>query len=96
MDKGLMIALVIIGIVVLLGTHYFLSTRKHWAFGSLFPICYLAFAIWVMTSQSIDTYTMVKIGMGLIIFLGIWSDGRDKVKQKRLKEVDKMKVKDIT
>lgn len=95
MNRGLMILIIVIGIIVVLATHNFLSTRKRWALGALFPALYTGFAIWFMTTKNFDTYMVFKLCLLLVILLGIWADGRAKVKKNLYKELDKMKSKDI-
>ncbi|GGK08925.1 hypothetical protein GCM10007063_34220 [Lentibacillus kapialis] len=92
-------SLILIPIVVLiLGLHHFLSTRKRAWPGTIFPIIYviviggqlIAKVVEIKSSRDIFFYIL-----GFVIFTGIWIEGRDSVKKKRQKELDKMKSHDM-
>lgn len=81
--------------ITILATQNFLSTRKHWAFGALLPMAYTTFSIWFIMNKNVDTRMIVRLCIGLVIFLGIWCDGRVKLRKNLSKEMDKMISKDI-
>ena len=96
MDKGVQMLIIVIGVIVGLALHHFLSTRKNWLLGGIFPLCYTGFAIWVMATKDVGLYNTIKLVILLIFLLAIWGVGRDKVKNRLAKEIEKMKSKDIS
>ncbi|WP_244833760.1 hypothetical protein [Clostridium sp. BJN0001] len=78
------------------GGQYFLSTRKSVLFGAILPVL---FGIFLITMQIIDndfigkmTYQSV---IGFLVLISIWTEGREKVKRNKKKELEKMKAKDL-
>lgn len=60
------------------------------------PIIYVGFSAWYVATKNVDTYRTVKLFVGVVVFLSIWCEGRAKVKKNLSKEIDKMKLKDIS
>lgn len=94
--KSYLIALIIA--VLLLVLQHFLSSREQVWLGAIIPIIYVAIVGSLLivgqleVNSSRDAYFL---GAGLLIFLGIWAEGRSSFKKKRKKELDKMKAFDI-
>lgn len=71
----------IFGIAIsIVGLQYFLSKKKHWAFGGILPVAYILFALWMLLYQAptISKFSLVSM---LIVLLEIWKEGRKKVKR---------------
>ena len=87
-------------LVVLLAfaVQHFLSTRNNGYWGSLLPITYLVFTIYVQFSGMLDYSVKQLILFGIIgelFLIGYWISGRKIVENKRKKELTKMKAQEI-
>ena len=92
------VTLLLFGLVIL-GSQYFLSRRNNTYWGAILPVIYFAFFSYASLSG------LLKGGNGfskfLIVFggtsflLSIWVNGRQAVKDKRKKELEKMELYDM-
>jgi len=87
--------LIAIGI---LGIQFVLSRRNNVYWGAILPILYLVFIFgWLAKRMGNgNTFTLIITAIaGLAVLLGIWIKGREALKNKRKKELEKMKLHDI-
>lgn len=61
--------------------------------GAILPVSYIGLLLWLylMENKEFDLFLIV----GLLILLGIWSDGRIKIQKKRKKEMEKIAAQDL-
>ncbi|MEH7461896.1 hypothetical protein V7166_07350 [Bacillus thuringiensis] len=91
---GFLIALILVGL------QYFLSRRENVYFGMALPVLYVVTLLYLWISEiffvkgNTISFIFVILG-GLVILLGIWVKGRESLKDKRKKELEKMKTQDI-
>ncbi|MCI1965378.1 MAG: hypothetical protein LKJ17_04500 [Oscillospiraceae bacterium] len=87
----------IVIVIALLAIQHLLSTRKNWLWGGILPVLSIPFAIWVIINRSLPVCfdTLFPFVGLLLVLLFIWSDGREHLRKKQQKELDKMKAKDI-
>ncbi|MFT9819229.1 hypothetical protein [Lysinibacillus sp. NPDC056185] len=84
--------------IVILGTQFYLSRRTNVYWGAIVPVVYLViiFGWWYNGMDKFNTYTLFKVAVvGPAVLLGIWARGRESLKNKRKKELEKMKLHDI-
>jgi len=82
---------------VILGLQHYLSRRKSVYWGALLPVAYVAFLI-VLYVRGIHggVVTLVLPAIiGLLILLVNWSFGREALKKKRKKELEKIQLNDL-
>lgn len=86
--------LVIAGI---LAVQYFLSTRNNVYWGSVIPVAYIVFSIWMFATNRINSTLgfILYLLLGLLFLIVEWSAGRKSLNQKRKKELDKIKTHDL-
>ncbi len=86
--------LVIVGI---LAVQYFLSTRNNVYWGSVIPVAYIVFLIWMFVTNRIESTLgfILYLLLGLLFLIAEWSAGRKSLSQKRKKELDKIKTHDL-
>ncbi|GGB40510.1 hypothetical protein F3157_16940 [Virgibacillus dakarensis] len=88
----------IIFAILTLVIQHFLSTRKRAYFGAILPIIFTVF-MWgwvfakVKDGDTSDFY--FAFILGLAILLGGWIEGRESLKKKRIRELNKMKTYDM-
>lgn len=82
---------------VILWLQHYLSRRKSMYWGALLPVAYVAFLI-VLYARGIHggiiTLVLPAI-IGMLILLVNWSLGRDALKKKRKKELEKIQLNDL-
>ncbi|MCL1694694.1 hypothetical protein [Lysinibacillus sp. BPa_S21] len=84
--------------IVLIGIQSFLSRRTNVYWGAIVPILYLVFIFgwWFNGIENVTTYSLIKVAVvGSVFLLGTWAKGRESLKNKRKKELEKMKLYDI-
>ncbi|MEY9979148.1 hypothetical protein [Lysinibacillus sp. RC79] len=84
--------------IVILGVQFILSRRTKVYWGAIVPVLYLVFIFgwWYNRMDNINTYTLIKVAVvGPVVLLGMWARGRESLKNKRKKELEKMKLHDI-
>ncbi|KEI80108.1 hypothetical protein EXM30_09115 [Clostridium botulinum] len=81
-----------------LALQQFLSTRKHFIFGLILPLFIVLGAI-LFIMFKVESGTLGKwifrFSMLVVINLSIYFEGRDKVKKKSKKELEKMTIQDL-
>ncbi|WP_242457573.1 hypothetical protein [Insulibacter thermoxylanivorax] len=80
-----------------LGAQYFFSTRNHALWGAIIPAAYAVFITWLFVTNQIDhvmKYVLILL-LGLLFLLGEWKSGRTYLREKRKKELDKMRAMDM-
>lgn len=77
---------------------YFLSTRNKAFWGGILPVFYAALLLYLKFNGIFDGNTkefwFLSV-LGITILLGIWATGRETIKKKRMKELDKMTSHDL-
>lgn len=84
-------------IACVLGVQFFLSTRNNTFWGAVLPIAYFVFLTWMLISNRIDStisYVLVLL-LGLLFLIAEWNGGRKYLRERRKKELEKMKIHDI-
>lgn len=87
---------ILITILVLVVQH-FLSTRKSAFWGALLPLCFAGLMAYLKYSGLADGERdfWFMASLGTVILLSIWATGRETLKKKRKKELDKMESHDL-
>lgn len=81
---------------IIVGIQRFLSTRNNIYWGGILPTLYLIGFIWIISNkEKVPTPLILAVLGGLVILLGGWTEGRESLKRKRKKELEKMKTMDI-
>ena len=89
---GLIISILVIGI------QFYLSRKKSVYWGAILPVLYLVFIVgwFIKKFGELDTLTLILAAVGGLAFLlSIWINGRDSLKKKIKKEMEKMELHDI-
>ncbi|WP_372439973.1 hypothetical protein [Priestia endophytica] len=84
--------------IIVLSTQHYLSTRNNPYLGSILPVGYIIFISFFFTKlvSGNDKFSSISmIIVGLTILLGIWISGREKLKKKRQKELDRIAIKNL-
>lgn len=84
--------------IFLVAFQQFLSTRKHFVFGLILPLFVVIGAVlFIMFKAEAGTLGkwIFKFSVLLLVNLSIYFDGRDKVKNKSKKELEKMTIQDL-
>jgi hypothetical protein len=91
---GIYDALIIAGF---LGLQYFLSSRNNVYWGAIIPVLFVSWSTWMLLTARVDSilaYMLILI-VGFIVLLMEWSEGRKSLREKRKKELAKMKSFDM-
>jgi len=86
--------------LVILGCQYYLSRKRNVWWGAILPIAYFLVLIygWVsetyFTRENTTSFILALLG-GLAFLLSGWINGREALKRKEKKELEKMKLKDL-
>ncbi|MEK9197030.1 hypothetical protein ACH0B5_10030 [Ureibacillus sp. 179-F W5.1 NHS] len=88
-----------LGIIVLVfAVQHFLSTRNERYLGSIIPIAYFVFLLYIQTTGMVD-WSILKLILLIIVgeafLIGYWISGRKIVANKTQKELEKMKAREI-
>ena len=84
-------------IAAFLGLQYFLSTRNNPYWGAFVPILFASWMTWSYATGGIDkllVYILILI-IGILFLLEQWNLGRESLKKKREKELEKMQAHDL-
>lgn len=83
-------------ILGLLAIQLFLSSRNNKYLGAILPVLLVVFLIWSYMTDRIDSLLKVLLFLlvGMVAFLLEWDRGREYVKNKQKKELEKMKMYD--
>ncbi|MFJ3386974.1 hypothetical protein [Lysinibacillus sp. NPDC086135] len=98
MDPNYKWLIAILIAIVIIGVQSFLSRRANVYFGAIVPILYLVFIFgwWIIRTGNVNTSSLIKVAVaGTLFLLGTWAKGRESLKNKRKKELEKMKLHDI-
>lgn len=85
--------------LLILILQYFLSTRNKVFWGGILPGIYTSLLIYLKIYGVFDGHTKefwTVSTLGITILLAIWATGRESLKKKRRKELDKMTTRDLT
>ncbi|MDR7075645.1 hypothetical protein J2Y03_000633 [Neobacillus niacini] len=81
----------------ILAVQFFFSTRNNIFWGAILPVAYIVFLTWQFVMNRIES----TMGFILYLFLGVlflcaeWNGGRKYLREKRKKELDKMRTHDM-
>lgn len=85
-------------IAAFLGVQYFLSTRNHVYFGAIIPVIYTAWLTWMFATSRFESsllaYILILL-VGLAFLIEQWHQGRKSLRERRKKELEKMKSHDM-
>ncbi|HDK7167934.1 TPA: hypothetical protein PTV44_001793 [Clostridium botulinum] len=84
--------------IFLVALQQFLSRRKHFVFGLILPLFVVIGAgLFIMFKAETGTLGkwIFKFSVLLLVSLSVYFEGRDKVKKKKKKELEKMTIKDL-
>lgn len=87
--------LIAIGVLVV---QFLLSRRTNVYWGAILPVLYVPFIIiWLPERFGKEiTFSVILAAVGGLVFLlGMWINGREYLKKKRKKELEKMELHDI-
>lgn len=91
---GIYDALIIAGF---LGLQFFLSARDSAYWGAIIPVLFISWLTWLLVSgeiKSILAYLLI-LSIGFIVLLLEWSEGRKALRNRREKELAKMRSYDM-
>src|SRR5699024_295963 len=86
--------------LVILGCQYYLSRKRNVWWGAILPIAYFLVLIYgcvsetYFTRENTTSFILALLG-GLAFLLSGWINGREALKRKEKKELEKMKLKDL-
>lgn len=84
-------------IVAILAVQYFFSTRSSVYWGALIPGAYIVFSTWMFATHRIESTLgfVLYLLLGMLFLIGEWGTGRKVVREKRKKELEKIKTRDL-
>lgn len=76
--------------------HYFFSTRNNVYWGVAVPAIFVSWLTWTLFTDhmSVLAYVLILL-VGFIVLSMEWSEGREALRKRRKKELDKMSTYDI-
>jgi hypothetical protein len=80
-----------------LAVQYFFSTRNSVFWGAIIPVAYIVVLTWMLVTNRIESaiaFILILI-LGLLFLIAEWNGGRKYLREKRRKELDKMKTHDM-
>lgn len=83
--------------IIILGIQYVLTRLENKYLGGILPLLFLCFMMWVyiyFQPDGIISFFIATLA-GFVILLSIWENGRTAIKNKRKKELEKIKLHDI-
>lgn len=84
--------------ILILGVQFFLARRTSVFWGAVLPVMYLIYIYgWLFERYGEgNTVSLVLAAFGgVVILLSIWINGRESLKRKRRKELEKINLQDI-
>ncbi|WP_100329970.1 hypothetical protein [Bacillus xiapuensis] len=80
-----------------LAVQFFFSTRNNVYWGVIMPIAYVLFLTWMLATTRIDSTLgyVLSLLLGLIFLIAEWVSGRKYLQEKRKKELDKIKIRNM-
>ena len=80
-----------------LAVQYFFSTRNSVFWGAIIPVAYIVVLTWMLVTSRIESaiaFILILI-LGILFLIAEWNGGRKYLREKRRKELDKMKTHDM-
>ncbi|WP_210367122.1 hypothetical protein [Bacillus sp. REN3] len=84
--------------ILIIGIQFYLSRRRNVLWGAILPALYSVFIVgwFIKRFGQEDTLSLVLAAVGGMAFLlSVWISGREAVKKKRKKELEKMELQDM-
>lgn len=84
--------------IVVIGIQFYLSRKENVYWGAILPVLYLVFIVgwFIKKFGEVETLTLLLAAVGGFAFLlSIWINGRDSLKKKIKKEMEKIDLHDI-
>lgn len=84
--------------ILLLVLQQYLSSRERAWLGAIIPTFYVLIIGTLLNTgelELISNRNNILLSLGLVIFLGMWAEGRNSMKKRRKKELEKIKAHDI-
>lgn len=84
--------------IVVIGIQFYLSRKENVYWGAILPVLYLVFIVgwFIKKFGEVETLTLLLAAVGGLAFLlSIWINGRDSLKKKIKKEMEKIDLHDI-
>jgi undecaprenyl pyrophosphate phosphatase UppP len=84
-------------IVAMSAIQYFMATRNPFILGVIMPVIFIGVMTWLFITNRIENKIMyiVLLIVGLILLIEEWVKGRKALHNRRQKEMNKMKTKDL-
>jgi undecaprenyl pyrophosphate phosphatase UppP len=84
-------------IVAMSAIQYFMATRNPFILGVIMPVIFIGVMTWLFITNRIENKIMyiVLLIVGLILLIEEWVKGRKALRNRRQKEMNKMKTKDL-
>ncbi|MCU9593570.1 hypothetical protein OEV82_03750 [Caldibacillus thermolactis] len=84
-------------IVAMSAIQYFMATRNPFILGVIMPVIFIGVMTWLFITNRIENNIMyiVLLIVGLILLIEEWVKGRKALRNRRQKEMNKMKTKDL-
>jgi undecaprenyl pyrophosphate phosphatase UppP len=84
-------------IVAMSAIQYFMATRNPFILGVTMPVIFIGVMTWLFITNRIENNIMyiVLLIVGLILLIEEWVKGRKALRNRRQKEMNKMKTKDL-
>ncbi|MBN6192934.1 hypothetical protein JQN58_39350 [Aneurinibacillus sp. BA2021] len=94
MDFGFYGVFIIAGVLAI---QFFFSTRNNAYLGAILPVAYIVFLTWMLVTNRIESTIgyILYVLLGLLFLIAEWNGGRKYLREKRKKELDKMKTRDM-
>ncbi|MDM5330767.1 hypothetical protein [Neobacillus sp. CF12] len=80
-----------------LAVQYFFSTRNSVFWGAIIPVAYIVVLTWMLVTSRIESaiaFILILI-LGILFLIAEWNGGRKYLREKRRKELDRMKTHDM-
>ncbi|WP_232698453.1 hypothetical protein [Brevibacillus daliensis] len=87
--------------LAIIGVQYILSRRNNVYWGAILPVVYVMTFVYLwlfgtyFTNRGVTFDLLLAIFGGEVVLLGTWVKGREALKKKRKKELEKMELQDI-
>ena len=84
--------------IISIGAQFYLSRRANVYWGAILPLLYVTYIVWwyFKNIDEVNTFSHIfAIVAGLAFFLSVWINGREAVKTKRKKELEKIDLQNI-
>ncbi|MED4718731.1 hypothetical protein [Bacillus badius] len=94
MDFGIYGVFIIAGVLAI---QFFFSTRNNGYLGAILPVAYIVFLTWMLVTNRVESTIgyILYLLIGLLFLIAEWNGGRKYLREKRKKELDKMKTRDM-